>query len=236
MTRSIKADVLSHYLDKVLDKEEETKEVELDENGDPIATKPKREITPEERATMELMQGLFMAAMSGDRDLVAAVRGKLVIEQGMSNWCARAHVVSNNVALRIGYIAGTFQPEIGNRVLAAFKARHPYFGDHIPGAHTTMMDMARVVDDQYRIAKTREEEARRKKVRGKVLGVKVPGAEDEVTSADATAMLKAMRQKEADLKAAKAAKVEAAEKARIAAEISKTKAAVNDREDAPFDF
>lgn len=249
MTRSIKGDVLSHYLDKVL--EEEVKEVKdddyelddsgnviLDVNGDPVlsATKKKRDITPEERRGMELMQGIFMAAMSGDGELIRAVRGGMVIEAGVNNWCARADDVSDRVALKIGYLAGTFQPEVGNRVLKAFNARHPYWGLNIPDEQSMMFDMARVIDDQYRIARTKEEEVRRKAARGKSLGVAVPGAEEEVTSADATALLKAMRDKDAALKAAKAAKIEAAEKAKIAAEIAEKKSAAETREDAPFEF
>ncbi len=235
MTRSIKADVLAHYLDKVLEKEPEP-EIELDDDGNPINTRPKAELTPEERKTGELMQGLFMASVSGNQELVDAVRGGLCIEQGVHNWCARAATVSHLVDLRIGYLAGTFQPEIGNLILKAFHAEHPYYGTKIPESQTMLMDMARVVDDSYRVAKTREEEVRRKAKRGKDLGVAVPGAEEEVTSANATALLKAMRDKQEAHKADRAAKVEATHKAKLDAEIAEKKAAGAAREDAPFEF
>lgn len=164
-------------------------------------------------------------AMSDDAERAVSIRTDMIREVGMADPNVSVKLILGTLDSRIGYFCGCLGPELGNKALALFNVRHPYFGTNIPTDLRDAMEMGNKYAKEYAKKLQLEQERARKVKRGAELGVMIPESDETIDSSTARKLLLALRAEKdpkaaAEMLAKYKAKDEAAAKAALDAEIA----------------
>lgn len=132
-------------------------------------------------------------AITGNKEGVAKARRDLVVLASRTEILADASTLRAAVDANIGYIAGMYEPVLGNRVLEVFGVEHPFFGNHIPDTVTEAYDMGKKQGREYAKKLQTEAEIAKKNAQVAKLGVMLPESDETVDNDSAAAILNAIR-------------------------------------------
>lgn len=127
-----------------------------------------------------------------DPSLIKDAKSQMIMIHGVNNPLMVISQLRREINNNLGYIAGFYEPRLGNKVLSVFQAQHPYFGDSIPADIGECYKLGSKLTKEFDKTQATREEAIKRAAKVKDLGVMLPESDETVSNDDAAKILAAL--------------------------------------------